>query len=607
MQELGTSVFTMFRSALFVQKKGIILKAVILTLFLAGFWGRASAANTYYVDCNATDDNGSGLSAISAWKTLNKVNNTTLYAGDSILFKRGCTWRGQLTVASSGSAEGVITFADYGSGPPPVFNGSMLLSSGWSLNSVNVWSHSQSTQPDQVFFNGVRGTLGASTASITAANEWYWDSGSNTLYIYSTSDPAIIYGNPGIEVSSSSVVGVHVNGQSYITFKNIEATKAEYGFLIEGGSSHITCDTCLADWNYYDGIFVTDLGSDDFVATNVTSHDNQRDGISVYNGPANPTITGGSFYNNSSHYSCGVDITKNIAGGKITGVNSYNNFYGIKLADVSVTNVHIEKNTVHDSANFGIDVDTGPTGTIIEYNVISNGGSHGLALEGTATQNAVVRYNRIYGHTHKNTDGIILNDVTGDTIYNNVIYGNAGGVLFINGAAGNSFYGNTIYNSSETGIDIEGSSTGNTLGNNIVDKAGYYLIYIDTTSTPGFISDYNDWSGSGWHWQSATYSSLADWQTNSAQDNHSLIEDPAFASASTNNFTLQSGSPAIDAGTNLGSSYAGGLAPSSTWPSSVTVLDQNSNGTAWEIGAYVYAAPANDAPAPPMSLSATAH
>ena len=64
--------------------------------------------------------------------------------------------------------------------------------------------------------------------------------------------------------------------------------------------------------------------------------------------------------------------------------------------------------------------------------------------------------------------------------------------------------------------------------------------------------------------------------------------DPQFVNASAAQFWLQSGSPAIDAGTNLGSPYNIGLLPASSWPNSVLTGDQNSYGTGWEIGAYIF-------------------
>jgi hypothetical protein len=81
---------------------------------------------------------------------------------------------------------------------------------------------------------------------------------------------------------------------------------------------------------------------------------------------------------------------------------------------------------------------------------------------------------------------------------------------------------------------------------------------------------------------------FANYKTASSQDAKSLNSNPSFTNTSANNFTLASGSPAIGAGTNLGSTYQMGLAPSSSWPSSVSTLNQNSYGFGWEIGAFVF-------------------
>ncbi|MCK5271427.1 MAG: discoidin domain-containing protein, partial [Sedimentisphaerales bacterium] len=67
-----------------------------------------------------------------------------------------------------------------------------------------------------------------------------------------------------------------------------------------------------------------------------------------------------------------------------------------------------------------------------------------------------------------------------------------------------------------------------------------------------------------------------------------LFANPLFVHQSTGNFALQSTSPAIDKGTNLGSPYNLGLNPNSTWPNNVSTLDQNNCGIGWEIGAYVF-------------------
>jgi len=73
---------------------------------------------TYYVD-TASTAGGTGTTTATtgadrAWATIAEVNAFAFDAGDSILFKRGCTFREQLTVPSSGSAGLPITFGAYG-------------------------------------------------------------------------------------------------------------------------------------------------------------------------------------------------------------------------------------------------------------------------------------------------------------------------------------------------------------------------------------------------------------------------------------------------------------------------------------------------------------
>ena len=87
-------------------------------------------------------------------------------------------------------------------------------------------------------------------------------------------------------------------------------------------------------------------------------------------------------------------------------------------------------------------------------------------------------------------------------------------------------------------------------------------------------------------------SAFANWKTNSSQDAHSINSNPTLVGAaplsSSGNYTLVPGSPAIDSGVNLGSTYQNALAPSSTWPSGISFVNQNTAGTGWEIGAYAY-------------------
>jgi parallel beta-helix repeat protein len=102
---------------------------------MLAFGAIASAAEgrRYFVDATSGNDSNSGLTSAVPWKTLSKVNGATFAAGNKVLFKRGETWREQLTVPSSGSAGNPITFGAYGSGGSPEFRGSRSVDAGdWS-------------------------------------------------------------------------------------------------------------------------------------------------------------------------------------------------------------------------------------------------------------------------------------------------------------------------------------------------------------------------------------------------------------------------------------------------------------------------------------------
>ena len=83
--------------------------------------------------------------------------------GDSILFKRGDTWRETLTVSSSGTTSNPITFGVYGSGLPPTVDGSDVVTSAGASSFEahatlpNVWQKTLATEPRLVFFDGVKG------------------------------------------------------------------------------------------------------------------------------------------------------------------------------------------------------------------------------------------------------------------------------------------------------------------------------------------------------------------------------------------------------------------------------------------------------------------
>ena len=110
----------------------------------------------YYVDYTTGDDGDSGLTEALAWKTIAKVNGESFSGDDQILFKRGETWREQLTVPSSGSSGSPITFGAYGTGADPIISGADVIT-GWTEDSGGVWHKAGiTTEPRIVHYNGAR-------------------------------------------------------------------------------------------------------------------------------------------------------------------------------------------------------------------------------------------------------------------------------------------------------------------------------------------------------------------------------------------------------------------------------------------------------------------
>ena len=72
-------------------------------------------------------------------KTIAKAGTLLILGCDFVYFNKGCTWREQLTVPSSGSAGNVITFGSYGTGAAPIINGYL------AKNSTGDWTEATTT------------------------------------------------------------------------------------------------------------------------------------------------------------------------------------------------------------------------------------------------------------------------------------------------------------------------------------------------------------------------------------------------------------------------------------------------------------------------------
>jgi hypothetical protein len=209
--------------------------------------------------------------------------------------------------------------------------------------------------------------------------------------------------------------------------------------------------------------------------------------------------------------------------------------------------------TVHDCGtddhDHGFYVET--ANNLIEHCTIYDNAGYGIQLwneNGSPNTDVVndniVRYNRIYDNADPGPTGtgIILACGERNTAYYNIVYGNYRGIQCAYGTSA-TVYNNTVYNNGGYGIRISANMTGAIVRNNIM--------YNHT-------DDYYD-------------------QSDTIEDHNLEGIDPQFVNAGAGNFHLQAGSPARDAGTDVGltEDYDGVSVPQETNPA---------------IGAYEYVA-----------------
>ena len=135
-------------------------KTTILLILL--FFTLSGHPAIYYVSGTGSDAN-SGLTASLPWQTIGKVNATAFNAGDQILFKKGDTFYGSLTISRSGTALSPIMIGAYGTGANPIITGFTTVTS-WANLGNNIWESSSAVSTlsalNMVSVNGVNTPMG---------------------------------------------------------------------------------------------------------------------------------------------------------------------------------------------------------------------------------------------------------------------------------------------------------------------------------------------------------------------------------------------------------------------------------------------------------------
>jgi hypothetical protein len=202
----------------------------------------------------------------------------------------------------------------------------------------------------------------------------------------------------------------------------------------------------------------------------------------------------------------------------------------------------------------------GCTRVIVERNLIHDSDLSEMASEhsGHVSSYVIFRNNIIY---HSLYIGLSIGGYSKSV-------GGSDHIVIVN----NSLWDDGTYGSSGQGeFQIQYYATNNTVENNIFDDytlSSKYLVYDYTSSEPSpAVLDYNveyDTAGAAgalYDWQGKAVTGFSAYQTASGQEAHSKFADPLYVNITTTpyNFDLASGSPALNAGTNLGVNTVGVL------------------------------------------------
>jgi len=220
-------------------------------------------ATTYYIDAVNGADNNNGTTPSSAWETISKVNASTFNPGDSILFNKNQTFRGNLT-PKNGSSSGYITYGAYGTGSKPLLLGSINrnLTSDWISVGTNIWKTSNVITIDgsavdagNLILNGetLVGRKMSSLSKVNSQGKFFSDVNDKSVTMYSISNPGSVYSN--IEIALKKDI-INNSTKSYVIYENLDL---RYGGAhgIGGRSSH---HIIIRDMNfsYIGGSYLSD-------------------------------------------------------------------------------------------------------------------------------------------------------------------------------------------------------------------------------------------------------------------------------------------------------------------------------------------------------------
>ena len=513
----------------------VVLTALAGVLLLLPVGSALAVGTSYYVNCAAAT-NGNGTAA-SPWNNLTTVNSQTFAPGDSLLFNRGTTCTGSFVFSSSGTSTNRITIDAYGTGALPSIDGTGQNRAVKLLDTSYVTMQNMEVKNSSVWGILLTTDHSAPAVGITLANLVVHHVTGGDYTAMNAKWTGLVVFAPGMVVEPNMTKGSGTyNRNSY--FSNV---------LVDNVQAY---DTTL-----WAGIFVwgVQIDQDHQWAADCANQAVQSRGIVIQNSTVHNTYGDGiaQFCSQNGTLQNNVVYQSGMQPAPVTTGTP------VGLWWWTSENMLGQLNESYDNHSPGVDgggydIDYGSTNSTMQYNYGHENSTYCTSVFGYSgpTTTNIVRYNVCAGDgtVHTYLKNGVVTPMPGDSELYVCTWG--GGKLVNTWIYNNTFYINStgasagLINFCNNGPGSD-SESGGIFKNNLVTSA-IASVLGDVTTANNRTRDYNLYYYTG-----GTFTDPNP-EAHSIYNQNPLVNGFGYDTTGrpTTQWTLQTGSPAINHGTN---------------------------------------------------------